>query len=356
MNLISSNRICIGVVFGGKSGEHKISILSAKTVINALRADPNKELFDVVPIYIDQQGQWFPDDIAEGILNSSHPAEPTESTFSKTHSKFTSLPKGSERIDIWYPVLHGPNGEDGTVQGLFTLTGKPFVGSGVLGSAVGMDKLAMKAAFRAAGLPQVPYIPLNAAELIAGDHLNIFLSRVKNELGYPCFVKPANLGSSVGITKINSPEELLKGLRTAAKFDQRIVVEQGIKARELECAVIGKNELKASLVGEISFESDWYDFQTKYSEGSSKAIIPASIPEGISQLIRELSLKACLAISAHGMARVDFFYEENKNAVWINEINTLPGFTPKSMYPMLWAASGVTVEELVRQLVDTARE
>ena len=251
-------------------------------------------------------------------------------------------------------MLHGPNGEDGTIQGLFTLMQVPFVGSGVLGSAVGMDKQAMKAAFAAAGLPQVPYACVQAAELEADSEA--LLDRLEGQLGFPCFVKPANLGSSVGISKATDRASLLEGMRHAAALDPRLVVEQGVNARELECAVLGTRELRASVVGEIRFDADWYDYDTKYSDGLSHTVIPAQVPADVAERVRRMAIEACHAVAASGLSRVDFFYEEATGALWLNEINTFPGFTSLSMYPMLWQASGLALPDLVHELVSGARE
>jgi D-alanine-D-alanine ligase len=257
-------------------------------------------------------------------------------------------------VEVWLPVLHGPKGEDGTIQGLFTLMERPFVGSGVLGSAVGMDKQAMKAAFAAAGLPQVPYACLNATELAASP--DAVAEHLEASLGYPCFVKPANLGSSVGISKATNRTELLEGLRLAASLDPRLIVEQGVEARELECGVLGVNKLRTSVLGEIRFDADWYDFDTKYSEGLSHTLIPAPVSEAVSERARAMALDVFRAVGASGLARVDFFFNEELDALWVNEINTFPGFTSQSMYPMLWAASGLPLEDLIHTLVTEARE
>jgi D-alanine-D-alanine ligase len=228
------------------------------------------------------------------------------------------------------------------------------VGSGVLGSAVGMDKQAMKAAFAAAGLPQVPYACLTAAELEATP--DALCERLEANLGYPCFIKPANLGSSVGISKASNRAELLEGLRLAATLDPRLVVEQGVEARELECGVLGVKTLRASVLGEICFDADWYDYDTKYSEGLSHTVIPAQVSEAVSERARALALDVFRAVGASGLSRVDFFFNEERDALWVNEINTFPGFTSQSMYPMLWAASGLPLDELVHTLVTEARE
>jgi D-alanine-D-alanine ligase len=346
----------VGLVFGGASGEHAVSIRSANTVVAALRRGANTARYQLSCFYIDRDGRWWPPSVAEAVLKGGRPAEAAELPAAAGPGGFRGFPEGALEVEVWFPVLHGPNGEDGTIQGLFTLMGVPFVGSGVLGSAVGMDKQAMKAAFAAAGLPQVPYACVNAADL-CGDPRSL-LERLEQQLGYPCFVKPANLGSSVGISKARSRAELLAGLQAAAALDSRIVVEQGVTARELECAVKGgvAAALQASVLGEICFDADWYDYETKYSEGKSHTVIPAQVPDTISERARAMAIEACRAVHAHGLARVDFFYAEGSGELWLNEINTLPGFTSQSMYPMLWAASGVDLDVLVHELILEAGE
>jgi D-alanine-D-alanine ligase len=350
---------CVGVVFGGNSGEHAISILSARTVISALQRGRNAERYRLLAFYIDRAGNWWPPEVAAMVLADGAQAGSQPVPPSVPPPGFRELPSGALDVEVWFPVLHGPNGEDGTIQGLFTLMQVPFVGAGVLGSALGMDKLAMKAAFAAAGLPQVPYAAVMAAELDTDPEQ--LLTRLEGQLGYPCFVKPANLGSSVGISKATDRHSLLAGLRQAAAFDPRLVVERGVRARELECAVrtLGSapgGPLQASVVGEIRFDADWYDYETKYTEGLSSTVIPALLPEAVSEELRRLAIRATQAVAATGLARVDFFYEESSGTIWLNEINTLPGFTSQSMYPMLWQASGVSLEDLVHQLVVAAGE
>ena len=217
-----------------------------------------------------------------------------------------------------------------------------------------MDKQAMKAALAGAGLALVPYVCTQAGELSVAAQKEALLNRIEAELGYPCFVKPANLGSSVGISKVRNRDELLQGLSLAASFDRRLVVEQGVQARELECAVLGGTALRASVVGEVRFDADWFDYDTKYTEGRSTILIPAPLPEAVVETIRSQSIQACAAVGVTGMARVDFFYDDSSGRVWLNEINTLPGFTNQSMYPMLWEASGVTLEQLVHELLESA--
>ncbi len=346
----------LGLVFGGASGEHDVSIRSAATVLAGLRSGANATRYRVSCFYIDRQGRWCPPALAEEVLRCGKP--PEAEALGQGAPGFRGLPEGALEVALWFPVLHGPNGEDGTIQGLFTLMQVPYVGSGVLGSAVGMDKQAMKAAFAAAGLPQVPYVCLDAGELAAPEPL---LDRLERELGYPCFVKPANMGSSVGISKAKDRQALLQGLREAADLDPRLVVEKGVKARELECAVLGTRELRASVLGEIRFDADWYDYTTKYSDGLSHTEIPARVPAAVSEQAATMAIAACRAVGASGLSRVDFFYEESGHgdaagSLWINEINTLPGFTSQSMYPMLWAASGLALEDLLHTLVEGARE
>jgi D-alanine-D-alanine ligase len=359
----SPGPVRVGLVFGGASGEHPVSIRSAATVLRGLQGGANASRYALTCFYIDPQGRWWGPELAAAVLAQGTPASPEQLAAALQQAGLPAesrglgaLPAGATEVEVWFPVLHGPNGEDGTIQGLFTLMQVPYVGSGVLGSAVGMDKQAMKAAFAAAGLPQVPYACVKAAELV-GDPQPL-LERLEAQLGYPCFVKPANLGSSVGISKARSRDELLAGLRDAAALDPRIVVEQGVTARELECAVKGgaAAPLQASVLGEICFDADWYDYDTKYSDGKSHTVIPAQVPDGISERARAMAIEACRAVHAQGLARVDFFYSEASGDLWLNEINTLPGFTSQSMYPMLWAASGVDLEQLVAELVEGATQ
>ncbi|MEB3333474.1 MAG: D-alanine--D-alanine ligase family protein [Cyanobacteriota bacterium] len=350
--------IRVGLVFGGASGEHAVSIRSAITVLAGLRSGANGERYDVRAFYIDRQGRWWPPSVADGVLARGTPADPEAMAEEPPSPGFQGFPEGALEVEVWFPVLHGPNGEDGTIQGLFTLMRRPFVGSGVLGSAVGMDKQAMKAAFAAAGLPQVPYLSLSRGDLgPRGEPPRALLERIEASLGYPCFVKPANLGSSVGISKAIDRTTLLEGLRRAAALDARLVVEQGVVARELECAVLGPTEgLEASVLGEIRFDADWYDYDAKYGEGRSQTLVPAPVAEAVGEQARSMAIAACLAVGASGLSRVDFFYREADGALWVNEINTLPGFTSHSMYPMLWAASGVPLAELLHRLLRNARE
>ncbi len=353
---MSHQKINIGLVFGGNSSEHEVSIQSAKTIYNALADSSNIEQFNVNPIYIDKEGFWSDFKFSKSILLERQGSESTIQSNKSLTNPLSNLAKVSDKIDVWFPALHGPNGEDGVIQGLFKLTGKPFVGSGVLGSSLGMDKIAMKSIFKSFNLPQSPYIYLNKKDISNTLFINNVFNTINNKINYPCFVKPANLGSSIGITKAFSKKELLNGIDKAASFDERIIIEKYINGRELECAILGKSIMNTSVVGEIKFQSDWYNYETKYTEGKSEIIIPADLNSEICNTIKSLATKACQAINAYGLARVDFFYEESTKKVYINEVNTLPGFTNKSMYPMLWEASGLKLEKLVASLIEIASE
>ncbi|MBD2088617.1 D-alanine--D-alanine ligase [Microcoleus sp. FACHB-1515] len=358
--------IRVGLLFGGCSGEHEVSLRSAQAISRAF-AESGK--YAIAPVYIHKDGRWEAGNLAQQVLTSGTPpaALPEASDRAALTTQQSRIAEGlrSTRwqsaaqvadVDVWFPILHGPNGEDGTVQGLLKLMQVPFVGSGVLGSALGMDKIAMKMAFAQAGLPQVNYVAVNRAQVWSNPCVFPKLcDRIEAELGYPCFVKPANLGSSVGISKVKTRDQLEAALDSAASFDRRLIVEAAVpNVRELECAVLGNDTPQASVVGEIIYSSDFYDYETKYTDGLSSHNIPAQIPSTIAQQIQEMSLQAFLAVDAAGLARVDFFYQESTGEIFINEINTMPGFTSQSMYPMLWAASGISFPELVDRLVELA--
>lgn len=347
-------KIRVGLLFGGRSGEHEVSISSARAIARALASEENATKYEVQPFYIQKDGRWLSGTIPQEVLAAGQPLEinpagtDNESVFSREFPSFND-------IDVFFPVLHGPNGEDGTVQGLLKLMQIPFVGSGVLASAMGMDKIAMKMAFAHAGLPQVKYIAVNRSEIWSNPCVFPKLcDKIEETLGYPCFVKPANLGSSVGISKVRSRAELEAALDSAASYDRRIIVEAGVVARELECAVLGNDNPQASTVGEISFSSDFYDYETKYTQGQADLSIPAQVSSAIISKIKEMAVQAFLAVDGAGLGRVDFFYVESTGEVLINEINTFPGFTATSMYPQLWEASGISFSELVDRLIQLA--
>ncbi len=344
-------KLRIGLLFGGRSGEHEVSITSARAIATALTQGDNLHKYQLVPVYIEKNGIWQGEETAQQVLNSGKPLISENPNL----KQIWQFPPQVTEVDVWFPILHGPNGEDGTVQGLLTLMQVPFVGSGVLGSALGMDKIAMKIAFAEVGLPQVKYMAVTREQVWSNPCVFPKLGdRLEETLGYPCFVKPANLGSSVGIAKAKSRDELETALDNATSYDRRIVVEAGVTARELECAVLGNENPKASVVGEISYKGDFYDYETKYTDGMAQLLIPAPVPEQIITQVQEMSIQAFEVVDARGLARVDFFYNEATGEVLINEINTLPGFTALSMYPQLWAASGVPFPELVDRLIQLA--
>lgn len=364
-------RLRVGLLFGGCSGEHEVSIASARAIARGLSLEGNGSQYEVLPIYIHKDGRWQGGEFAQQVLASGQPpqtltAATTEGTpetggalvaaGNSALDRWQALPQVAA-VDVWFPILHGPNGEDGTVQGLLKLMQVPFVGSGVLGSALGMDKLAMKMAFAQAGLPQVKYVAVNRAKVWSNPCVFPKLcDQIEATLGYPCFVKPANLGSSVGISKARNRSQLEAALDQAASYDRRLIVEAGVVAREVECAVLGNDDPKASVVGEIVFQSDFYDYETKYTEGQAGLVIPADLPPAITSQIQEMALQAFAAVDGAGLARVDFFYVEATGEVLINEINSMPGFTATSMYPRLWEATGIPFAELVDRLIQLALE
>jgi D-alanine-D-alanine ligase len=342
-------KLRVGLLFGGCSGEHEVSVVSAGAIAKALQASPNDDKYEVIPFYIQKNGGWQSGQVAQDVLTSGKPSV-TEQAIDRWQ-----FPDEATSINVWFPILHGPNGEDGTVQGLLQLTQVPYVGSGVLASAAAMDKLAMKTMFAAEGLPQVKYAAVNRSQVWSDPCVYTKLcDRLEADLGYPCFVKPANLGSSVGISKVRTRAELEVALDNAASYDRRIIVEAGVVAREVECAVLGNDRPKASVVGEISFDSDFYDYETKYTAGRASMVIPANLPAEVTRTIQERAIQAFQAVDGAGLSRVDFFYVEQTGEVLINEINTLPGFTSTSMYPELWGASGISFPELVDRLIQLA--
>ena len=346
------NKLRVGLLFGGRSGEHEVSIISARAIAQGLELEENANKYEILPFYIQKDGVWQSGVIAQQVLESGVPQEILSTT-----PNLWQFPPETAQVELWFPILHGPNGEDGTIQGLLTLTQVPFVGSGVLGSATGMDKIAMKMAFAEAGLPQVKYKTVTRAQIWSNPCVFTKLcDELESALGYPCFVKPANLGSSVGIAKVRSRQELEVALDNAATYDRRIIVEAGVVAREVECAVLGNDHPKASVIGEITFDSDFYDYETKYTPGKADLFIPANLPEVVAQQIQEMALQAFAAVDAAGLSRVDFFYVETTGEIFINEINTLPGFTSTSMYPQLWANTGIPFAQLVDQLIELAIE
>ena len=346
-------KLRIGILFGGRSGEHEVSLRSASSILSAI----DRRRFDVVPIGITPSGRWLTGDAAQALLSST-----AQDATPVTALAPTQLPEpiSNRTLDLVFPVLHGTFGEDGTIQGLLELADIPYVGSGVLGSAAGMDKDVMKRLFAQAGLPIVPHLALLRSQWEA--HPRKSITAIEAALKYPLFVKPANLGSSVGISKVHARSELAPALTLAARYDRKLVIEQGAalggkRARELEVAVLGNDTPTPSVVGEIIPGKEFYDYEAKYLSDTSVPVIPARIPAAISRRIRTLAIEAFRACDLSGMARVDFLMEpDGKRRIYLNEVNTLPGFTSISMYPKLWQASGLAYPELITRLIDLALE
>jgi D-alanine-D-alanine ligase len=337
-------KIRIGVIFGGRSGEHEVSLRSAESVLRAL--DPAK--YDVVPIAITHDGHWLS---SGNPMNLLPPQEAIQKQLSDGKPAAISAEvQNKGAFDVVFPVLHGTYGEDGTIQGLLELADIPYVGAGVLGSAVGMDKDVMKRMLRDAGLPIVDYWALRASGIDA------FVREHGSKLPYPVFVKPANLGSSVGITKAHNLGELPAALAAAAQFDRKILVERGVDAREIEVAVLGNDDPEVSVPGEVIPAREFYDYQAKYVNDDSRILIPAPLTKEQSRAARELGRKVFQVLECSGLGRVDLFLEKSTGKYFVNEINTLPGFTSISQYPKLWAASGLPYPQLLDRLIGLAFE
>ena len=349
---MTTRRLRIGVVFGGRSGEHEVSLASARAVM----AGFDRSHYEVVPIGITPQGEWRRGEgvleaLAEGGLAAGQPMVLVPEPGRAGNGTSPELTAG---IDVVFPLVHGTYGEDGCLQGLLELADIPYVGSGVLASAMGMDKIIQKELFRRAGLPTPRSRWCTTPEWrVSSERV---LRRLEDGLRYPVFVKPANTGSSVGVTKAHTRDELRSGIDTAAEYDRRVIVEQGIRgAREIECSVLGNEQPEVSVAGEIISSNEFYDYDAKYVDGRSTAVIPAPLTPALARRVRELALAAYRALDCAGMARVDLFISR-RGAVYLNELNTLPGFTAISMYPKLWEASGVPFHTLLDRLVELALE
>lgn len=355
----------VAVLFGGQSDEHDVSLRSAQTIIKAL--DPAR--YEVVPVGITREGRWLAGGDPMQVLTAASPMFHLASKNGETNNgnasaatttavtvvEGTSLPlEFSESVDIVFPALHGPMGEDGTVQGFLELTGVPYIGSGVLGSATAMDKAITKHLLTQAGLPQLPWVQVLRRDW-ERDPAAIE-SAIAERIGYPSFVKPANMGSSVGVSKANNAEELHEALRTAAHYDRKIVVEQGVNAREIELAVLGNDDPIVSVAGEVVPAGEFYDYNAKYIDDDAQLLVPADIDPEILAYMQRMAIDVFRALDLAGLARVDFFIERDTDRIFVNEVNTLPGFTSISMYPMLWEASGVPLEELVERLIQLGLE
>ncbi len=382
-------KLRVGILFGGRSGEHEVSLLSAASVLNAI----DKEKYEVVPIGITKDGRWLTAEHAENLLQGKLMLEPRnlragdpETTSSAAvlargeavvvppepmrrqsglvpfQSDAAMFRRASDRainVDVIFPVLHGTFGEDGTIQGLLELADIPYVGAGVLGSAAGMDKDIMKSLFLAAGIPIVKHITILRSAW-ENDPKQV-QKRVESKLIYPVFVKPANLGSSVGISKAHNRKELGPAIEEAAKFDRKIVIEQGVggkkeKAREIECSVLGNDEPSASVPGEIVPGKEFYDYTAKYVDEGSQLIIPAKLTNAQTKRVQDLAIAAFKAVDCSGLARVDFLMDPKTAKIFLNEINTMPGFTAISMYPKLWASSGLAYPDLIDRLIQLGIE
>jgi D-alanine-D-alanine ligase len=342
-------RTKLGLLYGGKSAEHKVSMQTAMAVIKAL----DLEKFDIHPIYITTEGQWVKGPQLTGPVETVKALE-----FHSEGSNAALAPAifnggESQGFDVIFPLLHGPNGEDGTVQGLLELLNLPYVGNGVLASAAGMDKVIMKNIFAQAGLEQVDYVSVIRSEW-ERDKEKKYLS-VEEKLGYPCFVKPANLGSSVGISKCSNREELEKAFIDAFQFDRKIIIEEGVVAREIEVGILGNDEPECSVAGEIIPKTEFYDYKAKYEDGETALVIPADISDETYQEMKEMAFRAYKALDCSGLVRADFFLTK-EGKLLINEVNTMPGFTPFSMFPLLWKHTGVEYPELIGRLVNLAQD
>ena len=375
-----AKKLRVGVLFGGRSGEHEVSLLSAASVLKAI----DRRKFDVVPIGITKEGRWLAAADAGKLLAGSHGSmarplragdpeatpgakllhEGIPTLMAPEPASSTALNQsqrpGGQPLDVVFPVLHGTFGEDGTIQGLFEMAGIAYVGSGVLGSAAGMDKDVMKRLFAQAGLPIVRHLTLLRTEWESAPRKTIAF--IESELAYPVFVKPANLGSSVGISKVHNRKELSPALTLAARYDRKLIVEEGVgggkgRAREFEVAVLGNDDPKASVVGEIIPGKEFYDYEAKYLAEGSVPVIPAHLTREETRRIRQMAIDAFRACDLSGLARVDFLMEPGKRArIFVNEVNTMPGFTQISMYPKLWQASGLSYRDLITRLIELALE
>lgn len=347
-------KLVIGVVFGGRSGEHEVSLVSARSIMAAL----DRERYEVIPIGITRLGHWLTtgDPMArlEALVAGREDPGPAPRPFPTGRRALVPGigPEGLPQVDVIFPVLHGPYGEDGTLQGLCEMAGLPYVGAGVLGSALAMDKVASKMVLRAAGLPVVDFVASTREQWVHQPEQ--LVDQVEGQLGYPCFVKPANLGSSVGITKAHDRKELQEGLELAASYDRRLLIERGLDAREIEVSVLGNEEPQSSLPGEIVPGREFYDYQAKYADERSELHIPARLPDGLTEEIRAMAVRAYRALDIAGMARVDFLLERRTLRFYVSELNTIPGFTPISMYPKLWEASGLPYPRLLDRLIELA--
>ena len=349
-------KLRVGILFGGRSNEHEVSLISARGIIEAI----DRHQYEVVLIGITRDGQWVVGDDPLKALSTGHDLGHLKTVkvplVTRDGSKALATEGDLElqNLDVVFPVLHGPYGEDGTIQGLLEVLGIPYVGAGVLASAIAMDKAIARQLFVANGLPVLPYCVFLSRTW--DSHPEEVIAECEKMLNYPMFTKPANLGSSVGVSKVHNRAELEAGLCEAARYDRKIVVEQGIEAREIEVSVLGNDTRIVSVPGEIIPSREFYSYAAKYLDDASQLLIPAPLSSREVQRVQEIALKACAAIDCAGMARVDFLMDKHTGEIWLSEINTIPGFTPISMYPKLWEASGIGYTELIDRLIQLALE
>ena len=353
-------KIRLGVIFGGRSGEHKVSLMSARSVLSVL----DKEKYDITQIGIDHNGKWWSgEDTLEALENDNTSnlyrvfllPEPGSTILFKrsTDSEIETIQPVTE-LDVVFPVLHGTFGEDGTLQGFFEMADVAYVGAGVLGSSVGMDKGVFKDVMRSNSIPVVDWITCTRKDVV--KDVEAIIEKCEALAPFPLFIKPANLGSSVGITKAKNRPDLLEGIMDAARYDRRILIERGLNAREIEVSVIGNEDCYASIPGEIKPSDEFYSYKAKYLDGKSELFIPSPIPGELTERIRKMAVKTYRAIDCAGLARVDFLLEKDTNELYLNEVNTIPGFTSISMYPKLWEAGGLSYVDLIDELIDLAFE
>lgn len=350
---MNDHKLTVVLLFGGRSGEHEVSLNSAKSIYKAI----DRSRYNVETIGINKQGQWFwgalPDQVMPGAnegIQVTLVIDPMQPRFMALNNQ--SLPREGE-FDLIFPILHGTYGEDGTLQGLLEMANVPYVGSGVLGSSLGMDKDRMKAVFNEKNLPSARYVTLLRSEFLSEPETSLDI--IEERIGYPCFIKPANLGSSVGISKAHDRQELLGALNTASIFDRKIIIEETIIGHEIEVSVLGNDTPIASLPGEVLPAQEFYTYEAKYSDIGSSLLIPAALDDSVIKSLQKMAVEAFQAVEANGLSRVDFFVTAD-NKIFVNEINTLPGFTEISMYPKLWEATGIPYSELIDRLITLGME
>ena len=355
-----TDKIKLGIILGGRSGEHEVSLMSSRSVLSVL----DREKFDVTEIGIDHNGLWWSGEhVLEALEKGSTQGlyrvfllpEPGKTVlYKRSFENASEVITPIAELDVVFPVLHGTFGEDGTLQGFFEMADVAYVGAGVLGSSVGMDKSVFKDVMRANGIPVTEWITCTRRDI--ETNVEGVLKRAEAVAAYPLFVKPANLGSSVGITKVKNHSDLYEGILEAARYDRRILIERGINAREIEVSVLGNEDAQASMPGEIVPSDEFYSYNAKYLDGKSNLFIPAPLSDELTDKIKELAVKTYKAIDCAGMARVDFLLDKDTNDLYINEVNTIPGFTSISMYPKLWDAGGLTYPALIEKLIELALE